>query len=372
MLGGVFKKASPIVLVVFFLLLIFIYNPAKAAQLTFFSDILSSHTINANSNHTIVFTTPSGVQAGETITIVFSSSFATGTVDYTDIDLEDDSVDLNLADLPSGSTWGVAFSGDTLTFTSDTGEIASGSTITVEIGTNATFQVSGDESMVNPSSMGNYLINIGGTFGDVGGGVVYVTDNNQMTVTALVLGGNAKATIQWAVPELRVGIVETNDDAEFYISVHTAVEGDGVVLFTQPDIATTTVSGTYPVEIELTGISSSTYDVFIKTDQHLSKKLNDVLLINDVNILNFTQADNSAPKGLLVLVSGDVSGDGNSTATFGDNVVNAVDLSILLNILDEEDPTTRGIRSNLNQDTVVNSVDLSMLIENLDKEGDSS
>lgn len=197
-----------------------------------------------------------------------------------------------------------------------------------------------------------------------------------IVVTAEVPGG-VEAKIQWAVPELRVGETifvpgaepGTNDDTTFYLTVRTSDDGDDVILFTMTDLEITDVDGTYLTSIPLTGISAGTYDIGFKGGAHLTKVLNDVTLVNGPNTLNFTQLDNSAPKGTEVLLGGDINGLGTTPATLGDDVVNSVDLSQLIADLNEPDPTGNAIRANINQDDVVNSVDLSIIIKNLDMEG---
>lgn len=190
--------------------------------------------------------------------------------------------------------------------------------------------------------------------------------NVSLQVTNPVAG-----TILWAIPEYRVGASSTNWDSVFQLTVRTAVDGDNTILWAQSDLATTTVAGDYATPISFEGIiSSSTYDVGFKTTQHLTAKLDDVFLDAGDNSLNFTQYDNSVFVGPRRLLAGDINNTGISTTTLGDDVINAVDLSLLLNRLDEDDSSTRGIRANLNQDPVVNSVDLNMLINNLDVEGE--
>ncbi|PIR03623.1 MAG: hypothetical protein COV59_05550 [Candidatus Magasanikbacteria bacterium CG11_big_fil_rev_8_21_14_0_20_39_34] len=177
--------------------------------------------------------------------------------------------------------------------------------------------------------------------------------------------------IQWAVPQNRVGDPGTNDDMLFYLTVRTASNADDVILYTQTDLATTTEAGTYETPILLQGISPGTYDIGIKGGAQLTQILNNVVLGETTTTLNFTQADNSSLKGTRVLLSGDVSGDATSPATLGDDVVNSVDISLLIDALDDTDATGNGIRSNLNQDSAVNSVDLSIMLDNLDAEGDN-
>jgi len=176
-----------------------------------------------------------------------------------------------------------------------------------------------------------------------------------------------RALVQWAVPEMRVGATSTNDDATFYLTVRDPATH--AVVFTVPSLSTTTVEGKYLGQIPLT-VTAGNYDVGVKTHQHLTKVLRGVNLSDGPNVLNFTQASNTAPFGTVRLLAGDVSGSTSSPATLGDDVVNSVDLSILINDLDRDDATNRGIRANLNQDPVVNSVDLSLMLKNLDVTGE--
>lgn len=189
-------------------------------------------------------------------------------------------------------------------------------------------------------------------------GTIWMSDTSQV-----------RATIQWLVPELRVGPAATNDDVEFFLTIRTANNADDVILYQQDVTQFTDNDGTYSTEIDLPGIVPGTYDIGVKTAAHLTKILDDVNLVAGNNVLNFSQADNSAPKGGVVLDSGDISGDGLTPATLGDDVVNSVDISIILAELDDDDLTGNAIRSNLNQDVVVNSVDLSMMLDNLDQTG---
>jgi len=178
--------------------------------------------------------------------------------------------------------------------------------------------------------------------------------------------------IQWAVPEMRVGATSTNDDAIFYLTVRTPQDADDVVMYQMPNLATTTVQGTYSTSIAITGLVAGGYDIGIKTHQHVTKVLQNIFLSDaTTTILNFSQYDNSFPYGTVRLLAGDVSGATSTPAVLGDDVVNSVDLSIMINELDKDDLTGNDIRANLNQDPVINSVDLSLMLKNLDVEGDN-
>ncbi len=65
------------------------YAPlANAAALANVSDTLSSQTINASANHTVVFRTPTGAGDNtDTITLTFPAGFNMNALDFADIDL---------------------------------------------------------------------------------------------------------------------------------------------------------------------------------------------------------------------------------------------------------------------------------------------
>ena len=191
-----------------------------------------------------------------------------------------------------------------------------------------------------------------------------------VSITARVLPPDVSALIDSVRPQGRVGSDQTNSDTTFYLTVRTADDSDDTILFTQPALVTANNDGTYSTAIELTGIAPGTYDIGLKGSQHLTRVLNNVTLVAGNNTLNFTQPDNSAGRGAQVLLTGDVNGGGTDPASLGDDVVNAVDISALLNVIDDDDLTGNNLRPNLNQDPVVNAVDLSWMISNLDVEGD--
>ncbi len=197
------------------------------------------------------------------------------------------------------------------------------------------------------------------------GGLVFAA--SQGFNVSLEVSSPVNAYVKWAIPEGRVGAAGTNWDTIFYVTVKTA---DGATtLFTMPALATTDTWGRYLTPINM-GVGPGTYDIFIKGHHSITKKLDNVALAAGLNRLNFTQADNSTATGTIRLLAGDISGSTSSPATMGDDVINAVDLSIILSHLDEPDPTSRDIRANINQDPAVNSVDLSLMLNNLDAEGD--
>ncbi len=161
---------------------------AQAANIVTVTDTLSDSAPSVVADHTIQFVTPTGVANGETITVDFSDGpFTVGSVDFTDIDVLDDTNDLTLAaDCTGADEVGAAFSGTTLTLTfcaGDGASIPANGTTTIKIGTNATFGVTGDQQLVNPVA-GSYAIAITAGSADSGTTMVAIVPN--VTVTASV------------------------------------------------------------------------------------------------------------------------------------------------------------------------------------------
>lgn len=153
----------------------------EAANVTSFSDTLSDSDPGVASNHTIVFTTPTGVANNQTITVNFSDGpFVIGTVDYTDISVSTTSGSFTLAaDCTGSEAASAAFSGTTLTITmclGDGGFIGANGTTTIQIGTGA-------EQLTNPVA-GSYAIGL--TAGSVDTGETRVAIIDNVTVTASV------------------------------------------------------------------------------------------------------------------------------------------------------------------------------------------
>ena len=190
----------------------------------------------------------------------------------------------------------------------------------------------------------------------------HTADVNQ-SVTVL-LTATSTATIHWAVPEMRIGTPGTNDDAIFFLTVRQS----GSVLFTTPVIASSTPAGTYDTPIEL-DIPNGTYDLGIKTHQHLTKILRNVPMDTSNRVLNFTQLDyTNLTKGTEVLQAGDINGSIAAPATMGDDKVNALDLTTLLS---QFSATDKFARANLNQDAKVNALDLTIILKNFNHLGET-
>lgn len=177
------------------------WSYVSAAALTGLSNTMSSQEASEASNHDIVFTTPSGVDAGETITVTFPAGFTIGSVDFTDIDVSATTPgELTLAATASGATWGAAFSSQVLTITSGTGTIDPGDEVTIEIGTNATAGTTGDQQITNHATPGSYTIEIAGTFGDTGDITIPILSDDEVNITAEV-----GQTLNFAISDNTIG-----------------------------------------------------------------------------------------------------------------------------------------------------------------------
>lgn len=174
-------------------------RPASAAAVTSLKDTLSRLQASTAANHTIQFTTPTGVAAGQTMTLTFGSGFTMNSIDFADIDVADDGVDLTLAATASGATWGAALSSQVVTITSGTGTIAASSVVTIEIGTNATAGASGDTQITNPTASST-TVAIAGTFGDSGTLAINIIADDTVDITATV-----DPTITFSISDVAIG-----------------------------------------------------------------------------------------------------------------------------------------------------------------------
>ena len=169
---------------------------AYAAALTGKSDTMTSLKASVVSNHTILFTTPTGVAAADTITLTLTSFSIASGLDFEDLDLsfqasgdgvcDTGDTEKTLAATASGSTWGaVRTSATVITFTSGTDTIVAGAEVCVEIGTNAEEAATGIEQITNPSA-GSYTLAIGGTMTDSGSVAIEIISDDQVAATATV------------------------------------------------------------------------------------------------------------------------------------------------------------------------------------------
>ena len=147
------------------------------------------------SNHTIAFTLDASTNwdAGDTLTITFDASFDTSglaSTDATDYDINTGTEETVVV-AGCGATDEIeitSIAADVITFTACAGYTApgTGSTITIEIGTNATTVGTGDTQIVNPGALSSYKISFAGTIGDTGSVAVGIGNDDQVSITATV------------------------------------------------------------------------------------------------------------------------------------------------------------------------------------------
>lgn len=161
---------------------------AEAASLSTFSITLSDSAPSVAADHTVSFVTPSGMSAGDTITITFpTGDFGSiAALDFEDLDLAINGTDQTLvAGAGSGASWGVTTAANTIEIESGTTAIGTNATVTIEIGINATFGATGNTRITNPATTTSYEILVDvGTSTDSGATRVAIVD--AVTVTASV------------------------------------------------------------------------------------------------------------------------------------------------------------------------------------------
>ncbi len=174
-----------------------------------------------------------------------------------------------------------------------------------------------------------------------------------------------------AHPGHRSGSSGSNYDTQYYFSLYTSNDQNRQLRYQHPSLLTTNnsvVSNVYIVPP--VSVSAGNYDAIIKSKAHLSRVLDNVYLLLGENNLNFTNTTNTTTIGSRVLIAGDINGAGTSLNTFGDDVINSVDISVLLQHFGSSDSSGNNVRANLNQNTTVDQSDLDILVGNLDMEGD--
>ncbi len=168
---------------------------AEGAAVTVAKIQLSRIGPSENHSQILTFTINDAFSAvNQTMIVTYQSSFdmnaSDNLLDFTDIDFMDDGADITLAAAPAASTLGVGVTVSAITFTQDGTtpvSIASGSIITIEVGTN--IASGADKQPVTPTAGGTYSIAVSGTFNGTGTLYVPITstaDDDQVTVSATV------------------------------------------------------------------------------------------------------------------------------------------------------------------------------------------
>lgn len=169
---GIRRKVLFILVFVLFVVSI-LFQPyaASAASLTAISDTMSRLKVSTASNHTIKFTTPTGIVNTNTITLTFPSSSFTMGASLTGVTIADGAGADN-------AVTSAAYSTNVLTITASASSIvAAGHVATIKIPTT---------QITNPSTAATYIVTIGGTFGDSGKLAIAVVADDQVQMTATV------------------------------------------------------------------------------------------------------------------------------------------------------------------------------------------
>jgi hypothetical protein len=166
-------------------------GPVRAAQLTSVSDTLSTAAQGVAANHTIVFTTPTGVANGETITLTFDADLTMGAVEEDDFDIAGSVLGEGetAANCDAADEIGIAVVDQVATFTLCSGDGATfgaAETVTIEIGLNATYDGTGNAQITNPVVAETSQIDIAGTQTDSASLAVVTVEDDSVAVTATV------------------------------------------------------------------------------------------------------------------------------------------------------------------------------------------
>jgi hypothetical protein len=141
---------------------------AGAEQLVELSDTLSTSRPGVGADHTIRFTTPSGILAdGSTIDVIIPSGFNVSTITANDVEISDDAVDLTV-----GATCGAVQAAVSVSIQTITVELCSGGTdivadsiVVIKVGQHT---ASGTNRIINHSEPGSYELELAGTMPDDG------------------------------------------------------------------------------------------------------------------------------------------------------------------------------------------------------------
>jgi len=190
----VLKRSSTKLLKVFIVFSMVIFplslgvQRVEGDQLYAISDVIEDSRPSTASNHTITFTTQTLVEDDDsTITVTFPAGFTMGSVDETDIDISDDAADKETeANCAGSDEVGVSVALQVVTFqicAGETGDIAAGSVVVIEIGDNAQYDGAGVDQIVNHATPAYYDIVIGGTWDDDGTTKIVIVDTLTARVT---------------------------------------------------------------------------------------------------------------------------------------------------------------------------------------------
>lgn len=174
-------------------------HKAQAASLTSMQAIASRLQENTNSDYTIYFVSPTGIQTGgaDTIILTFSSDFVLAAEAAANFDFAVGSTgtcssavftEETVATTASGTEWGVDVTGDVVTFSPETDDVhAGGLCYRIEMGTVATTGGTGAADTVQNGALDNDdTIVFTGAFADTGTIALDIISDDQVDITATV------------------------------------------------------------------------------------------------------------------------------------------------------------------------------------------
>ena len=158
---------------------------AAPANVTSFSDTITTSAPGQLADHLIEFTLPNGATDDQTIIIEFDAAFTLGAADSDDVDVVvvgsgEQTVDGGGV----GAAWAANFAGNQLTLTVGSGGVASTTAIQVEVGANATAGAAGASFITNPTATTtSYTIDVleSSTIQDFGQTRIAIVDQVQVT-----------------------------------------------------------------------------------------------------------------------------------------------------------------------------------------------
>lgn len=225
-----------------------------AASLTSMSDVQTDLTEGALSSHDITFVTPSGIDAGETITLSFDNGTSiSASLDTPDVSLSVDSAAQTVTvGANDSSTWGfVRTSSSVITISAQTSgtPAAAGATIRIGIGT-----VAGGTNRITNGTAGTTILTIGGTFGDSGMIGEAVVSDSIVNITATVT-----PTITFELSDNTIGFGTLSSTNARYASGDTNGSATDTVAHTM-SIATNAPGG-YSISIQGATLTSGSYTI---------------------------------------------------------------------------------------------------------------
>lgn len=151
---------------------------AEAANVIEFSDVVSDSAPSVGADHTLTFTTPTGLAAGNDIVLTFADFDFTGFTDITDLSLSIGGANKTLAGTASGAVWGAVINGGakTITLTSGSDVVASSTEIVITVGDT--------NQIINPATSSvSYQITVEMEGSDTGTTMVAIVDSVKVTAS---------------------------------------------------------------------------------------------------------------------------------------------------------------------------------------------